>query len=350
MAKVSIVIPCYKVEKYLPQMIESACSQTLRDIEIILVDDGSPDRTGTICDEYAAADPRIRVIHKANGGVAAARNDGLEAADGEWIIFCDSDDYLEPDALQKLVDKGEEAGAEVVFGDVNLVFDQTIKPTVFYKHEFVTDERRTLDKLIEADLYKYYCFDPPEGGAAFGYGGPWNKLVRRQLLLDNGIRFETRVRGIFDDLIFTAYIFGAAKRVAYVHVPVYNYRQLDSSITHTYKPDLLAINREIFAAWQDFMDRYGSDGRFLPAYHANVLRRLKAALGLYFFNKKNQSSFSEQCRQLKALLRENPYATAIRELDSAKLCYKYDLLLWKAARKGSPLGIWLVYQLFRLKG
>lgn len=350
MVKVSIVVPCYKVEQYLPELVDSLLAQTLREIEIILVDDGSPDRTGAICDEYAAKDARIRVIHKPNGGVAAARNDGLDAATGEWIVFCDSDDYLETDALEKLVRAGEEAQADVVFGDVNLVFDQRIKPAVFYKNEFVTGDRQTIDKLIAADFYKYYCFDPAEGGAAFGYGGPWNKLVRRQLLLDNGIRFELRVKGIFDDLIYTAYIFGAANRVAYVHVPVYNYRQLDSSITHTYKDNLLEINQEIFGAWQDFMDRYGSDGRFLKPYYANVLRRLKATLGLYFFNKKNENSFRQQCKQLKALLATEPYATAIRELDSEKLRYKYDLLLWKAARKGSALGIWLVYRLFQLKG
>ena len=350
MVKVSIVVPCYKVEQYLPQMIESLQAQTLRDIEIILVDDGSPDRTGAICDAYAAKDSRIRVIHKPNDGVAAARNDGLDAAAGQWIIFCDSDDYLEADALEKLVTAGEESQADVVFGDVNLVFDRQVKPAIFYKNEFVTEERSVIDKLIEADFYKYYCFDPAEGGAAFGYGGPWNKLVRRQLLLDHGIRFELRVRGIFDDLIYTAYIFGAAKRVAYVHVPVYNYRQLDSSITHSYKADLLEINQQIFAAWQDFMDRYGSDGRFLKPYYANVLRRLKATLGLYFFNKKNKASFGKQCKELKALLETEPYRTAIRELDSTKLRYKYDLLLWKAARKGSALGIWLVYRLFRLKG
>lgn len=350
MAKVSIVVPCYKVEQYLPELIDSLLAQTLRDIEVILVDDGSPDRTGAICDEYAAKDSRIRVIHKPNGGVAAARNDGLDASTGDWIIFCDSDDYLEADALEKLVQAGEQAEADVVFGDVNLVFDQRIKPAVFYKNEFVTDDRKQIDKLIEADFYKYYCFDPAEGGAAFGYGGPWNKLVRRQMLLDKGIRFELRVRGIFDDLIYTAYIFGAANRVAYVHVPVYNYRQLDSSITHSYKADLLEINEEIFHAWQDFMDCYGADGRFLKPYYANVLRRLKAALGLYFFNKKNQSSFRKQCKELKALLASEPYATAIRELDSSKLRYKYDLMLWKAACKGSAFRIWLVYRLFQLKG
>ena len=350
MAKVSVVVPCYKVEQYLPQMIESLLNQTLRDLEIILVDDGSPDRTGAICDEYAARDGRVRVIHKPNGGVAAARNDGLDLAQGQWIIFCDSDDYLEPDALERLVEKGEQSRADVVFGDVNLVFDQRVKPAVFYKNEFVTEDRHLIDKLIEADFYKYYCFDPPEGGAAFGYGGPWNKLVRRELMVENKIRFDLKVRGIFDDLIFTAYIFGAAKRVAYVHVPVYNYRQLDSSITHSYKADLLEINREIFGAWQSFMELYGPDGRFLKPYYANVLRRLKAALGLYFFNKKNENSFRQQCKQLKALLRSEPYRTALLELDSSKLRYKYDLLLWKAARKGSALGIWLVYHLFRLKG
>ncbi|MBQ3216024.1 MAG: glycosyltransferase [Oscillospiraceae bacterium] len=350
MPKVSVVVPCYKVEQYLPQMIDSLLGQTLRDLEIILVDDGSPDRSGAICDEYAAKDSRIRVIHKPNGGVGAARNDGLDAATGQWIIFCDSDDYLEPEALDKLLRKGEEADADVVFGDVTLVFENKQEPAVFYKDEFVTDDRQLIDRLIEADFYKYYCYNPPEKGVAFGYGGPWNKLVRRSLLTENDIRFDLRVKGIFDDLIYTAYIFGAAKRVAYVHVPVYGYRQLESSITHTYKSNLLEINTAIFESWQDFMARYGSDGRFLKSYYANVLRRLKASLGLYFFNKKNEKSFRAQRAELKALMASEPYRTALQELDSDKLRYKYDYLLWKAARKGSAWSVWAVYTLFRLKG
>lgn len=350
MPKVSVVVPCYKVEQYLPQMIDSLLEQTLRDLEVVLVDDGSPDRSGAICDEYAAKDPRVKVIHKPNGGVGAARNDGLDAATGDWIIFCDSDDYLEPEALEKLAQKGEQTGADVVFGDVDLVFEDKVKPAIFYQEEFVTEDRQTIDRLIAADFYKYYCFNPPEGGPAFGYGGPWNKLVRRSLLLENDIRFDLRVKGIFDDLIYTAYIFAAAKKVAYVHVPVYGYRQLESSITHTYKPNLLEINEAIFQSWQDFMKRYGADGRFLKPYYANVLRRLKASLGLYFFNKKNEKSFRKQCAELKALMNSEPYRTAVLELESDKLRYKYDFLLWKAARKSSPLRAWAVYLLFQLKG
>lgn len=347
---ISVIVPVYKVEKYLDQCIRSITQQTYQNLEIILVDDGSPDRTGQICDEYAARDSRVQVIHKPNGGVGAARNDGLDAATGQWVIFCDSDDYLEPDALEKALEAGERADADVVFGDVDLVYGDRKEHAVFYRDEFVTDDRQILDQLVAADFYKYYCFNPPAGGAAFGYGGPWNKLVRRQLLLDNGIRFDLSVRGIFDDLLFTAYIFAAAKRVAYVHVTMYGYRQLESSITHRYKADLLDIDRAIFSAWEAFMDRHGADGKFRKPYYANVLRRLKASLGQYFFNQKNEKSFRTQCRELKALLKSEPYATAFRELEPERLKYKYDKLLWQAARTGRPMAVWAVYQLFRLKG
>ena len=350
MPKVSVIVPCYKVENYLSAMLDSLLAQTLSDFQAVLVDDGSPDRSGEICDAYAAKDSRFTVIHKPNGGVGAARNDGLAAATGDWVLFCDSDDYLDPEALEKLVAAGESSDADVVFGDVTLVFEDRTQNAVFYKNEFVTDDREKIDQLIAADFYKYYCIDPPQGGPAFGYGGPWNKLVRRSLLTAHGITFDLRVKGIFDDILYTAYIFAAAKRVTYVHVPVYNYRQLDSSITHTYKPNLLEINEAIFHAWEEFMERHGKAGQFQKPYYANVLRRLKATLGLYFFNKKNERSFLQQCKELKALMNSEPYRTALRELDSSRLRYKYDYLLWKCARKGWSLGVWGVYQLFRLKG
>ena len=197
MAKLSVVVPVYNVEKYIGEMIESLQKQTLTDLEIILVDDGSPDGSGAICDKYAETDGRIHVIHKANGGVGAARNDGLDAATGEWIVFCDSDDWVEKDAFEKLIDKGEETGADVVFGDANLVYDQRVQKTRFYRDEFVTSDRGLIDRLIAADFSRTYCYNPPEEGPAFGYGGPWNKVVRRQLLLDHGIRFDLRVKGIF---------------------------------------------------------------------------------------------------------------------------------------------------------
>ena len=345
MPGLSVIVPVYKVEKYLARMIESLQNQTIRDLQIILVDDGSPDRSGAICDEYATKDDRIAVLHKQNSGVGAARNDGLDMATGEWVVFCDSDDWVEPDAFERIIAAGEKAGADVVFGDANLVFEDRVREAQFYKHEFVTDDRRRINELIAADFSRAYCFDPPEGGPAFGYGGPWNKLVRRQLLLDHNIRFDLRLKGIFDDLLYTAYIFAAARRIAYVHVPVYNYRQLGSSITHSYKDDLLQINEAIFTAWREFMDRYGTDGQFEKPFYANVLRRFKSTLGLYFFSPMNQKSFRQQCGELKALMVSEPYRTAFRELEPEGIHNSYDKLVWRAAKTGWAVPVYLVFRL-----
>ena len=116
--KVSVIVPVYNVEKYLRSCVNSILNQTLNDIEVILVDDGSPDASGVICDELAKADERVKVIHKKNAGVGAARNDGLSLAQGEWVIFGDSDDWFETDALEQLVSEGEKTKADVIFGDV----------------------------------------------------------------------------------------------------------------------------------------------------------------------------------------------------------------------------------------
>lgn len=348
MARISVVIPVYNVEKYIGKMVESVQKQTLSDLEIILIDDGSPDNSGKICDEYAAKDSRIQVIHKKNAGVGAARNDGLDAATGEWIIFCDSDDWLEADALEKLVRIGDESSADVVFGDVNLVYDNHVQKVDFYKDEFVTTDRALIDKLIDADFSRAYCYNSPASGPAFGYGGPWNKIVRRQMLLDNGIRFDLRVKGIFDDIIYTAYIFGAAKKVVYTHVTVYNYRQVSTSITRSYKANLLEINEAIFRSWGEFMEVYGSDGRFCKPYYANVIRRLESALKLYFFHEKNQTPRKEQFTMLNKLLEQEPYKTAIREVNPQMLHNNSEKLLLKAARCHSARIIYYSQQLTRV--
>lgn len=346
MAKISAVVPVYKAEDFIGELINSLQKQTIRDLEIILVDDGSPDNSGKICDEYAAKDDRIRVIHKANGGVGAARNDGLDAAVGEWVYFCDSDDWVEADALEKLVTAGEKERADVVYGNVNLISYGNVKTLRFHKDAFATNDRNVIDQLIATDFSRMYCYYPPESGpASCCYGGPWNKIVRRQMLLDKDIRFDLRVKGIYDDILYTAHIFAAANKVAYINVPVYNYRLLDSSITHTYKANLLEINDAIFHSWQEFMAKYGKDGQFEKPFYANVIRRFKSTLGLYFFSEKNTKTFGEQCAEMKALLNREPYCTAIREVDPDKLHNSYDKLIWKAARRKSPRQIYFVYQL-----
>lgn len=131
MPQISVIVPVYKVEKDLTRCVDSLINQTLQDIEIILVDDGSPDECPAICDNYARQDKRIKVIHKKNGGVSAARNDGLAIAIGDWVIFCDSDDWMELDACQLLVSCGNQNSVDVVMADINRVNDGNISYVQF---------------------------------------------------------------------------------------------------------------------------------------------------------------------------------------------------------------------------
>lgn len=345
MVKLSVVVPVYNVEKYIGEMIDSLISQTLKDLEIILVDDGSPDNSGAICDQYAVRDSRIRVLHKKNGGVSAARNDGLDMATGEWIIFCDSDDWVETDAFEKMIQVGESTGADVVLGDMRLIFGEQKKNAPFFKDDFVTNDQKILDDLIRVDMCRAYCFNPPQGGPAPGYGGPWNKMVQRKILTDNGIRFDSRLKGICDDILYTAYIYAVAQKIAYSHILVYNYRQLQASITNSFKANMPEINRAIFTAWEEFLSKYGKDGRYDEAYRAFVIRRLKGLLGVYFFSSKNEKPIAEQYRELKQMLKTEPYKTAIAKANVKKLHNSYDKLIWAAAKARLPRGIRIAYTL-----
>lgn len=129
MKSVSIIVPVYKVEKYLRECVDSILRQTYRELQIILVDDGSPDGSGAICDEYALCDDRITVIHSENGGLSAARNRGLALCDGEYVLFVDSDDWLEDNAVEALVNKAESNGLEILLYDAISFDENTPKPS-----------------------------------------------------------------------------------------------------------------------------------------------------------------------------------------------------------------------------
>ena len=115
--KVSIIVPVYNIENYIRVCVESILAQTYESFELILVDDGSKDNSGILCDEYAAIDSRVKVIHKENGGVSSARNTGLQQAKGKWIMYVDGDDWIEPDMIESLIEAAKATEADLVFGD-----------------------------------------------------------------------------------------------------------------------------------------------------------------------------------------------------------------------------------------
>lgn len=209
-AKISVIVPVYKVEPYLRKCLDSIVGQTYRNLEIILVDDGSPDNCGAICDEYAARDERIKVIHKENGGVASARNAGLAVASGDYIGWVDSDDWIETDMFERLLKGAEFYDADIVIcGRVDSYPDHG--HLIGWHQAELLDKEQAITLLIEDDLVRSYL---------------WDKLWKRELF--QGIKFPQLKA--FEDMAVMYQLFMRAKRVAYLPDILYHYEHRDDSL------------------------------------------------------------------------------------------------------------------------
>ncbi len=208
--KISIIVPVYNVEQYLPRCIDSILAQTFSDFEVLLVDDGSRDRSGTICDEYAAKDYRVRVFHKPNGGVSSARNVGLENAKGKWIGFIDSDDIIPTDGFDTLVG--------LASPDVDMVMAGYRK--INENGMLVEGPTRIVSKTVTWKQALTEMFKPTD----YGYQGYcFSKLYRTSVVRDNAMTFNQNIKFNEDRLFVVDFICRSKRPVAYTTKPVYTY-------------------------------------------------------------------------------------------------------------------------------
>ena len=223
MSLISVIIPVYNVERYINRCIDSILNQTFSDFELILVDDGSKDRSGLICDDYKENDTRINVIHKKNGGASSARNAALDIAGGEYIMFVDSDDWLEADALEKLYNNSKECS--MVVGGYYTVSLSDKKP---YWHSC----DKILDRALVADEYIKICKSRNMIVAV-----PWGKLYKNSVIKENNIRFDTSMN-IIEDSKFNIDFLQQVENVCFINDIVYNYNCVnEGSLTNKYWPD-----------------------------------------------------------------------------------------------------------------
>lgn len=215
---ISVVIPVFNVEAYLAECVDSVLRQSYSDYEIILVDDGATDSSGKMCDEYACRDSRVRVIHQKNGGLSAARNTGLDAANGKYIYFLDSDDYIAPDTFQKLLSLAENEQADVVFFDAYVFFtDCEPDPKVYQYHRSqdygAKSGQEMLLTLLNTDEYRTAV--------------PL-LFMRREYMLANYLRFREGI--LHEDELFTFYVYHGNGRIVHCHEEFYARRMRQSSI------------------------------------------------------------------------------------------------------------------------
>lgn len=263
--KISVIIPVYKVELFLTKCIESILCQTYSNFELILVNDGSPDNSGKICEEFAERDSRIIVIHKCNGGVSSARNIGIEVSKGDWLCFVDGDDYVIPTYLEDFIEKSE-ASELVMQGYQKIYRDEVVFAVSFDKLQ-----SSKFEAILEYSEKKHII------------NSPCFKLFLRSIVIDNNIRFDTNISYGEDHLFSLTYI-ACIDKVTYSTSSGYNYVISDSeSLTRRRVPyqQMIYYTEELDKIINQLLSKHDSEklkNAFMLTREDNIFRTLR-----YFF-------------------------------------------------------------------
>lgn len=277
---ISVIIPVYNVEPYLRKCLDSIVHQTYRDLEILIIDDGSTDGSGKICDEYAEIDERAKVFHTENKGLSCARNLGLDNATGDWIGFVDSDDWIEPDMYEMLLIRAEEKGADVV------------ECGVFTEYPKKTEERKRYNREISGMVAVQMLLRNELSNDA------WSKLWRRSCF--TSIRFPEK--RVYEDVATTYRIFAAASRVCTIANSKYHYLIRKGSISNSHNMQNLAGYWQSVKERADFLwNKVDEDGRqHLIKWCALAVARTWA----YYYDSPNE----ERQKHREILFQMNAYS------------------------------------------
>lgn len=252
---ISVIVPVYNVAPYLRRCVDSILAQTYRDLDIILVDDGSTDESGAICDDYAARDNRVRVLHTANGGPGTARNRGFELARGDIIAFPDSDDYLEPTMYATMLAAMGDEYDIVICGGFKHNIDGTIQPHLVEDREM---DFRGDEMLAQLTLL------PAESSTVMAV--PWNRLCRLRLLRDNNLRFAEDITSA-EDRLFSVQLYATRPRGKFIPARLYHYVKRPTSLSE--RPPLVRALM-MLTAWERV--------RVIVAYRDDLAERVDGHL------------------------------------------------------------------------
>ncbi len=326
--KISIIVPIYKVEPYLEQCIRSLIEQTYKDIEIFLVDDGSPDRCGEICDAFAAEDERIRVIHQENMGVSAARNAGLKAAIGEYVMFVDGDDWVENDCCEKALRAAEEQGFDVVFfrEEVN---DDAGAPV----RRLPSNGSFSVDKIVLRKIQKdIIARRTSSEGKHFPLGTIWAKLYRRRVLVDNDLRFSVGIKKR-QDVIFNIYCLEYLNGAYCLDYVGYHYRINPESICNKYNEAIIDIMLSGTHEIDRFMcEKHPGELDYEKALGVGSVNHEKEIRDILFFHRDGHLPYKEYLPQMRRycedpIVAEYIGACRLSDFETIREKIKYLLIL-----------------------
>lgn len=321
---ISVIVPVYKVENYLRQCLDSLAAQTLDDIEIIIVDDGSPDGCPAICDEYAAKDARMKVVHKENGGLLSARKAGFAASKGDYIGFVDGDDWVEPETFMNMHNAIIKYSPDMVLSDFLCDYGDCIEPSDQCFEEEFYDRAR-----LESEIFPKMLFD----GRFYRFGvnpNCWSKLVRRELIEKNLLPVDERIR-MGEDAAFIYPCMLDSQSITCVKTPTYHYRITEQSMSNAYDERLKDI---ILLPYKRLKEKnaesdfdISSQLDYYLLYMVNFLLRNEA-------KKANAHSKKERRAVIENICADGDIRSAAARVDTEKLS-THTRLLASALGRGS---------------
>lgn len=282
---VSIVVPIYNVEKYLDKCVCSIINQTYKNLEIILVNDGSPDNCKAIIENYKTTDSRIKVINKSNGGLSDARNVGLDLATGDYICFIDSDDYVELDMVEIVIDKLKKSNADVlIFSSYNEIVDLN-------------------ENIIEKNIVELNQNDPNSMLSIVGYA--WNKMYKTSYIKSNNFLFEKGL-SLVEDVVFNEKIINNTKKIDYINKPLYHYiNRMRTTLVKQYHEDSYNLIKKGFNSRKKIIfNLFGINKKSKEIIAESYINGIRYCCSNMFFYK-NNLSFKSKYNNLKKMINDN---------------------------------------------
>ncbi len=323
---ISIIVPVYKIkEKYLRKCVESMMNQHTDDYKIILIDDGSPDHCGILCDEFASETDKITVIHQKNQGVAAARNAGIDAADTPWITFVDPDDWIEDFTIKKEIEliKALEASVDIIMFDYTREYiDKSVIESLSINNGLCNDElieacqRAPFFKLIQKGYINPYSIN-----------ALWNKVYRKEFITKNNIYFVPEARK-GQDRLFNAEAFNSTDKIYYLRECLYHYRCNDESVSNKYNKNIVELTNIEICELERLVDKYNLSFKVKNLLDARICTRLYSCMRLYFFNSENPLPVKRALAEFRELVENEPYKTAIKTVSVQYLSTQEKIFLY----------------------
>lgn len=315
---ITIIIPVYKIkELYLRECIDSIVNQNHFGCKVLLIDDGSPDDCGKICDEYAQNNDFIEVIHQKNQGVSVARNVGLTKTHTKWVAFVDADDWLASNYIEDIkyhLEQDELNQADIVMFDYVREFkNRKNKESLSVKNGFLNSN--TLDECRKALFYKLV-----QDGTYNPYTviGLWDKVYSTEFIKKNKLNFNVEARK-GQDRIFNAEAVNATNNIYYISEEYYHYRCWEDSRTNRFDSNIINLTIIEIDALHQVMKKYGLEDKYEDDFNCRICTRLYTCMRLYYFNPLNKMKYVDIKKEILNLIQSEPFASALKSVQLRRL-------------------------------